>query len=121
MKDATIIKGKKMVRSTKIDGKKVIVQRTVKVNATDPIATKVNWILDFENCTQDQILEMASRSGVIELQREFRDGTINGNEGEYTFPRPSNRKVKDPVKNAEKALDGLTPEQLAAVIAAHTK
>lgn len=114
----TVKQGETVKKLTVINGLVVSVQRATKVKETDKVATKCNWELDFTNCPQEVLLELASRSIVIDLQRDFRAGKVSA-EGTFQIPRPESARVVDPVKAANNALEKLTKEQLAAILAAH--
>jgi len=61
-----------MKTSKKIDGRKLTATLAVKPDAKAPVATECEWELDFDNVTDDQLLELASRSVIITLQGRFR-------------------------------------------------
>ena len=61
-----------MTISTKIVGMEVACVRNVKASKSDIHGTEVAWTFDFSDAPQHKILELATRSLVIDAQREFR-------------------------------------------------
>lgn len=60
-----------MTDKTTFDGDSVEVTRVTKHTAHGE-GHELTWVLNYENCTREQLLELASRSMVINLQRQFR-------------------------------------------------
>ena len=109
------------------DKKQVNVVCTTRPNKDDPRVV-MGLVLDFSKCADADILTLAARSVVIEIQRLWRDAPEKVRADENTWERTwdvkadilgreKKRTPKDPVKTAEKALEALTPEQIAAALA----
>lgn len=115
----------------------VKVEFSVKTSKDDANPVLVKTELDFSKLTPEEILEMASQSAVIDLQRRIRSGAVSvddrparlvddkeipakiGIQGRvYEVPKPGTRAAtKDPleaIKAMAKKL-GISMEQLAAM------
>ena len=88
---------------------------------------KMQWTFDFKDVTHEELLEVASRELVIGARPKFKKCPINEVKSweQKTF---SVRKILDaertslsPEEKAVRALQGLTPEQLAEVLKAVQK
>lgn len=104
-----------------------IVQRKTTHN-TLGLTMEQTWTLDFSNCSDDDIINLAVRSVVIDIQRMIR--ATGSKEGMAAFDGKtydikdliSNRRTgKTPTEKAELAMAKLTPEQVAEIVAKYQK
>ena len=112
-----------MSDKTVIDGRQVEVVRTTKHKA-DGQAFEMGWTLDFENVTDEQLLELATRSVVIGIQRKFRDAKgkpddWNGKTFDVAELLNESRKREklDPMEAARRLLAGMSEADREAVLA----
>ena len=114
-------KGDTVNKSTTVDAEAKVVKcvRSVKRNATDDQSLVVEWTFDFDGLTQGELLEMAARQAVIDVQAMFRGSKDKADtwarktfkyplERERASPKPAFEKVAEQLKagtmsDAEKA------------------
>lgn len=123
MKAGMILKsGEKMSKETTINGKKVIVQCSTKNNKVDYVC---HFELDYTGISEQQLLKLATRSLVIDLQREIRVAKVA--DAKKLFDQKLSVKdvlatrKKQHKTEAEKAADlmkGKTKEEVDAMVAA---
>lgn len=93
----------------------VEVVRTTKKRESDPVGTVCAWTIDFSSYNQAEILELATRSLVIDAQRLWREGHI---EAKATLAKDDfirDRKARGPSKKAATDfLQSMTPEERQA-------
>jgi len=84
---------------------------------------KVDWNFDFSNCSEAEILELAARSAVIAYRKNFRGvaedeiPTFAEREIDVKADIITSKKVKkSPVAQVKNLLQGLSPEQRAALL-----
>ena len=106
-----------MSDKTTINGEVVEVVRTTKHNA-EAKGHELTWSLNFENVTHEQLLELATRSVVIGIQRTFR--TEKGKPEDWNnrdfdvaeeLSRSKQRAKVDPKEAARRLLAGMTEEE----------
>jgi hypothetical protein len=92
---------------------------------------EINAKLDFTNCSREEIIAMAAKTAIIDLQRQFRVGYAGSKRDEAMNPATwavvdvkkqiidTTRAPKsaDPVKTVRSALDKMTPEARKALLA----
>lgn len=119
-----------LVRTINVDTKSVGVVHTVKPTIDSPVRYEMTWTLDFRTCSDKQMLELASRSALIDAQRKWRGETdaqrLDGERWDgitinVADAMGETRRTADPVSKAANAVNKLTPEQRAAFIAELTK
>ena len=106
--------------------KRAKVTHTVRPNKDDPNRYQLTWTLDFKNCNDEQILELATRSAVIMIQADWRGSANRMDEKVWdnaTFDVAAilaeGRKSADPAlkaKNALAKLKEMDPEAFAALM-----
>lgn len=114
-------KGDVVNKSTTVEADSKVVKcvRSVKRNATDDQSLVVEWTFDFDGLTQKELLEMAARQAVIDVQAMFRGSKDKAEtwarktfkyplERERASPKPAFEKVAEQLKagkmsDAEKA------------------
>ena len=116
-----------MTATTTIDGMKVACSRKVKSSNTDKVGTEVAWTFDFWDCEREQILELATRSLVIDVQREYRAAkpgarkALINNHFDVGVLLNGRKKKGDPVKKAKAGLAALSQKDLADVLKMYSK
>jgi hypothetical protein len=126
--------GKEDAASTKltIAGKKVTATYTCRKDKDSPDRYAVESTLDFSNCSQDEILEMASRTVVIDLQRQWRtlaksnlaNATKPGTFGTIDVKRDvveATRKAADPTTKVVSVLDKMSDAEREALLARYAQ
>jgi len=99
--------------------------RTMRVTWADGVQRVYTADVTFDACTLDDVLTLALRSIVIDEQRAMRANGVGAapDDGEKltldasTYGRGA--RTRDPVARAAAALNKLTPDQIAAIIARH--
>ena len=120
----TLAKGENasLARSINADTQTVTTTHTVKENKDTDVRTELTWSFDFSKCTPEQILELAERSIRIRKQADWRADKDKGDASKWdkvTFDvaaELAERRTADPMARAEKALAGLTPDQIAELV-----
>ena len=64
--------GEAVTRSTTVDTEEMTVTKHHVTKHKDGTLYEVEWMFDYSECTQAQILEMASRDSVIKARPEFK-------------------------------------------------
>ena len=110
--------------STTIEGNAATVRHTVKADGErDTPRFNLTWLLDFSNCTEEQILDWAATSVRIALQGRWRKAPDRMDEEKWdnvTFDVAAvmaERSTADPATKARNAIAKLSPEQKAALLA----
>ncbi len=110
-----------------ITGTIVACTRKVKATNSDKVGTVVAWTFDFKSCPIEKIYELATRSLVIDIQREYRAAKPGErksliNKDFVVTTLLANRKQKaDPVKKAKAGLAALSEKDLADVLKMYAK
>lgn len=87
--------------------------------------------LDFSGCSREELIALASKSVIIDVQRQWRVAHID----DKTDPKSNEfatvdvkksivdatRKTADPMAKVKSALSGMSPEAVAALLAEYTK
>jgi len=115
---------------TKVTGKIVAITRTVKTDKDAKFRYELTCSLDFGTCSAEEILELATRSAWIDIQRQWRE--LAGTKGSTATTVNPFAKVnvktaivdatrksgpRDPKVTAANALAKLSPAERAALIA----
>ena len=110
-----------------ITGTIVACTRKVKATNSDKVGTVVAWNFDFEDCPIEKIYELAIRSLVIDVQREYRTAkpaerkALINKDFSVLKMLATRKKKADPVKKAKAAMAALSEKDLADVLAMHKK
>ena len=121
----TLAKGENASLSRSIDASKLTVTttHTVKEDRDTDVRTELTWTFDFSKCSQEQILELAERSIRIRKQADWRKDKDKNDAAKWdrvTFDvaaELAERRTADPMQRAAKALEGLSPAQVAELLA----
>ena len=126
--------GKDDTASTKITvaGKNVTAVYTCRKDKDAADRYSVQSTLDFSNCSQDEILEMAARTIVIDLQRQWRtlaknnlaNATKAGTFASINVKQDvveAARKATDPAIKVVSALDKMSDAEREAVLARYAQ
>lgn len=106
----------------------VDLSHTVRTSRDAPRIQIESWKLDFENVSHAEILGLASRTVKIIQQRAWTKAPDRDKQKKWdnitisvrdVVDNMGKREAVDSVTAAERALDKLTPDQLAVVLAAH--
>ena len=103
-------KGDTVNKSTTVDAEAKVVKcvRSVKRNATDDQSLVVEWTFDFAGLTQRELLEMAARQAVIDVQAMFRGSKDKADTwARKTFKYPLERERASPKPAFEKVAEQL--------------
>lgn len=82
-----------------------------------------HWVLNFDGCTQEQVLELASRSVIITMQGRFRRADLDVAQGMQNMDVDVTEELRretgaaPTVSNVAKKAEKLSPDQLAELIA----
>ncbi len=116
----------KLQRAINVEAQTATCVHTVKAQKDDPYRLELTWVLNFTNCTPEQLLELAARSALIDAQRVWRaDTTVNRENEELWDNRTldvalamntTTRRAADPVARAERDVAKMTNEQRNAFI-----
>lgn len=123
MKAGTIVKeGVSMAKETSINNKLVTVTCST-LNSATKVHYACQWELDYSKVAMDKLLRLATRSIVIDLQREFRAAKAVDVKKLFTQKLDINvvlaERKRSKKTEAEKVADvfkGQTPEQVAALV-----
>lgn len=121
----TLTRDESAERSTTTEGKIVHVTRTVKPKSDSEVRYVVEWNIDFDGVTNQELLQLAARGVVIDIQRLFRAASDKEREsfGKRNFSvrelldTTRERKTADPATRAKNAVAKLSDEEKAALIA----
>ncbi len=120
-----ILKGETANKSIVINGKVATATNTAKGDKEDAVRYEMVWSFDFSKATQEQIMQLATRSLVIMQQAAWRaDDTKNRTKDEkwhnVTFDvaniMANRRKAASPVEKAGTAINKLSDKEKAALI-----
>lgn len=117
------------IETTAIDDKNVKVVHTVKPDKDSPVRYNLTWTFNFAGVLPRDILKLATRSLRIDMQRQWRESDDKLNESVWdnvTFNvaeilAGTRERSTNKVAKAEKLLSELSAEQLAELLAKHTK
>lgn len=117
-------KGDLVNKSTTVypENKRVACVRSVKRNSTDDQSLVVEWKFDFSALSMDDLLAMAARQAVIDVQAMYRDRKDKAEAwATKEFKYPLEREKKDTKTTFEKvkelATNKLSDEERAALLA----
>lgn len=121
MSEDDVKRGETVVRRTKIDTEagQAEVIRTVKPNAQTDTKTRVHWTFDFADVTEEEVMELAVRTLVIDAQRAWRNMSAadRSKNAERTIrvremlDAAKTRGTGDPVKRAASLASKMTDEE----------
>ena len=125
----TLAKGENasLSRSISVEQMAVTTTHTVKEDRDTDVRTELTWTFDFSKCSQEQILELAERSIRIRKQADWRKAKDKSDATKWdkvTFDvaaELSERRTADPMQRAAKALEGLSPDQVAELLAQYAQ
>ena len=115
-----------------IEGRKVTAMYTCRKDKDSADRYAVQSIVDFTNCSQDEIIEMASRTIVIDLQRQWRtlaksnlaNATKPGTFATIDVKRDvleATRRATDPATKVVSALDKMSDAEREALLARYVQ
>lgn len=119
-----IPEGEPAAKATTIEGKVVDVTRTTRRNKDEP-RIAMTWKLDFSECSEEDIIELATRSAVIHFQGVFRKEQ-NPNPEEWNDRQfnvktelcDAERKARGPKEVTAADIAKLSPERRKAIMEA---
>lgn len=124
IEEMQVLKGESVSRNTSVDiESQTVTMFNVSKNDTTGHGYKVNWMFDFSDCSDDEILLLAARSTLIAYRKNFRKVPIANihNFAEKTI------NVKEEVLNVERKgktdeekmktlVSNMTPQQIRAAL-----
>lgn len=120
-------KDEKLSNSTSIVNSTATAVFKVRRSESSDEAFVLTCKLDFSTCSQDEILALATRTAIIDIQRQWRVAhvTEKGDPKSNEFATvnvksqvvDSQRKTADPLAKAKSLLDKLSPTERAALLA----
>ena len=125
LQEMQVLKGESVSRNTSVDiDNQTVTMFNVSKNDTTGHGYKVNWMFDFSNCTDTDILLLAARSTLIAYRKNFRKVKVDSipNFAEKTIDVKEEvlnieRKGKTDEEKMKTLVRNMTPQQLKAALA----
>lgn len=121
----------KLSNSTSSNGKTVKAVFGVRASEASQTRFALTCELDFSNVSMEELMQLASKSVIIDVQRQWRVAHIDDKQEptKNEFAKvdvkkqiiDATRKSADPLAKVKAALGGMSPEAIAALLAEYTK